>query len=170
MNYHFTIALIVLTTIINNGNCHGGNASENGEPGAGEKPKLKLENEPIFMNLVVKALFDSPKCELKRTEKYFNFLVHDKKKKWLITEAGLKVLKEVKYPCKIQLQMSQLNKHDSLKRDLEALNGDTLSDGYMTDGVHKSVKAISGELLASILQEMKVIFLLDVTSEIAVFF
>jgi hypothetical protein len=157
MNYHLTIALIVFSTII------GSNAYENGKIREAriqvKVPKIvgiKPENVPILVNLMVKAFLGSPKCHQERKETT-NFYVENGK--CLITDHGLKLLTEGKNLCKIQLQMSQLNKQNSLKRDLEVLSkGKSLWDGFMTDyWGHNSVKAIRGELVASILNEFKVI-------------
>jgi hypothetical protein len=159
MNYHLTLVLIVFTTIIGNGNCNAGNVYQFRKK-VQKVGGLKPENVPIFMDLVVKAFLGSPKCHQERKEE--NFKAENGKCR--MTENGLKLLTEGKNLCKIQLQIGQLDKHKSLKSDLELLSkGKILWDGFMADWGHNSAKAIRGDLVADILNglnKVNLIFIL----------
>jgi hypothetical protein len=147
MNHLFTIAVIVLTTIIGTGNCN-----------EDKVPEISITDVRILVNLLVNAFFGSTECYQQRNvAKCKENFYTEKNGKYRITKDGLKILKGEKYPCKIQLQIGQLEKHNTLKTHFKELsNGKPLWDGNMDYGKNISARKIRGDLVAEILNEVEV--------------
>jgi hypothetical protein len=140
MNYHFVVVFLLaimmaLTLAVPEG--------------------LKEENVPIFVNLLVQNLFKSSNCHQER-KKEGNFRLAQNGE-CLITQNGLKLLKELKYPCIATVQIGQLDKHVSLKRNLEVLSeGKPLWDENMTRGTNISARTVRRDLIKNVLEKLDV--------------